>query len=60
MTIGGLAFMVSNFAVVLAPGYRSDWLLVLMFPGLLFMTVWLLVKGVDLPKWEEKAVSSSL
>jgi len=24
------------------------------------MTVWLLVKGVDLPKWEEKAAASSL
>jgi hypothetical protein len=46
--------------VVLAPGYRSDWLLVLMFPGLLLMTVRLLVKGVDLPKWEEKAAASSL
>ena len=60
VTIGGLAFIVINFAVVLAPGYRSDWLLVLMFPGLLLMTVWLLVKGVDLPKWEEKAAASSL
>ena len=26
----------------------------LMFPGGLAMTVWLLVKGVDLPKWNAK------
>lgn len=58
MTMAGLAFIVSNFALVLAPRYRSDWLLVLMLPGLLLMTVWLLVKGVDLPKWEEKAAGS--
>ena len=59
-TIGGLAFIVSNFAVVLAPGYRSDWLLMLMFPGMLVMAVWLIVKGVDLPKWEEKTAGRSL
>jgi hypothetical protein len=60
MTTAGLAFIVSNFAQVLAPGYRSDWLLVLMLPGSLLMTVWLLVKGVDLPKWEEKTAGTSL
>ena len=60
MTMAGLAFIVSNFALVLAPGYRSDRLLVLMFPCLFLMAVWLLVKGVDLPKWEEKRARSSL
>ena len=60
MTIAGLAFIVSNFAQVLAPRYRSDWLLVLMFPGLLLMTVWLFVKGVNLPKWEERTTGNSL
>ena len=60
MTLAGSTFIVSNFAVVLAPGYRSDWLLVLMFPGLLLMTMWLLVRGVDLPKWQEKTAASSL
>lgn len=54
MTMAGLAFIVSNFALVLAPQYRSRWLLLASLPGLLFMIVWLLVKGVDLPKWEEK------
>ena len=60
MTMAGLTFIVSNFAVVLAPGYRTDWLLVLMFPGLLLMTIWLLVRGVDLPKWQEKTAASGL
>ena len=55
----GLAFIASNFAVVLAPGIRSGWLLFLMMPGLLAMTVWLLVKGVDLDRWEEKTASAS-
>jgi len=60
MTMAGLAFIVSNFALVLTPGYRSGWLLVLILPGLLLMAVWLFVKGVDLPKWEEKTACSSL
>jgi uncharacterized protein DUF4386 len=60
MTVAGLAFVVSNFALVLAPGYRSGWLLVLMVPGFLVLTVWLLVKGVDLPKWEEKTAGGIL
>ena len=60
MTIAGLAFIVSNFMEVLAPGRRSDWLLVLMFIGLLSLTVWLLVKCVDLRKWEEKTAVRSL
>jgi hypothetical protein len=60
MTVAGLAFIVSNFTAVLAPQYQSGLLLALMLPGLLSMTVWLLVKGVDLPKWEEKAATAEI
>jgi Domain of unknown function (DUF4386) len=60
MTVAGLAFIVSNFMAVLAPKYQSGWLLALMMPGSLLLTAWLLVKGVDLPKWEEKMAGSSL
>jgi uncharacterized protein DUF4386 len=60
MTMSGLAFIVRNFAFVLAPQYRSGWLLLTILPGMLFLIVWLLVKGVDLPKWEEKTAGGSL
>jgi len=60
MTLAGFAFIGSNFAVVLAPGYRSGWFLVLMLPGLLLLIVWLLVKGVDLARWEEKRTGSGV
>lgn len=60
MTVAGLAFIVSNFTAVLAPKYQSGRFLALMMPGLLLLTVWLLVKGVDLPKWAEKMAGSSL
>lgn len=60
MTISGLAFIVSNFAFVLAPRYRSGWLLLTMLPGMSLLIVWLLVKGVDVPKWKEKTVGGNL
>jgi hypothetical protein len=54
MAIGGIGFVVRNFLLILAPAYASGLLLVLLFPGALLMTVWLLVKGVDVPKWIAK------
>ena len=60
MAVGGMAFIVSNFTAVLAPNYRSDWLLVLMMPGLLLLSVWLLFKGVDVPGWERKMAGDAL
>ena len=60
MTLGGLAFVVRNFALVLAPAYASGSLLLLMLPGGLALALWLLVKGVDVPKWEEEASAEGL
>lgn len=54
LTVGGFAFVTRNVALVLAPAYSSGRLLLLMLPGGLLLTVWLLVKGVDISKWEEK------
>src|SRR5258706_12285947 len=54
MGIGGIGFVVRNFLLILAPAYASDVLLMLMFPGGLIMTVWLLVKGVNVQKWNAK------
>lgn len=54
MAIGGIGFVVRNFLLILAPAYASDVLLMLMFPGGLILAVWLLVKGVDGPKWNAK------
>ena len=54
MAIGGIGFVVRNFLLILAPAFASDVLLMLMFPGGLIMTVWLLVKGVNVQKWNAK------
>ena len=50
--IGGAAFVVQNFLIVLAPTYASGLLLVLMAPAGLAMMAWLLVKGVNEENWQ--------
>lgn len=55
MAIGAAGFVFRNFVLILKPAYASDLFLMLMFPGGLILTIWLLVKGVDLGKWNEKA-----
>ena len=59
MAIGGIGFVVRNFLLILAPAYASDVLLILMFPGGLIMTVWLLVKGVNVQKWNARVDAAS-
>lgn len=53
--LGGAGFVVRNFALVLAPGYASGVLLLPMIAAALSLTFWLLVKGVDLSKWDPQA-----
>ena len=43
-----------NFLMILVPAYASDVLLMLIAPGGLIMTVWLLWKGVDVAKWNAR------
>jgi hypothetical protein len=40
--------------MILAPAYASEVLLLLMVPGGLLMTIWLLWKGVDVAKWNAR------
>jgi hypothetical protein len=58
MTIGGVAFVVRNVLLVVAPAYAPAALLALMFPGGLLLTGWLLIRGVDVPKWQAQAVAA--
>ena len=54
LMLAGVGFVVKNFALVLAPAYASDVLLLPMFLAVLSLAGWLLVKGVDVPKWEAR------
>ena len=53
--LAGLGFIAKNFLFVLAPPYASDFLLLPMFLAVLSMTVWFLVRGVDVSKWPDRA-----
>ena len=54
MAIGGVGFVARNFALILAPAYASNIFLLMMFPGGLILMAWLLIKGVNVPKWQAK------
>ena len=54
MATGGFGFVARNFLLVLAPAYASDVFLMLLFPGGLLLMIWLLVRGVDVAKWNER------
>ncbi len=55
LALGGLGFVTRSFALVLAPAYPSSFLLLPTILAAVSLTLWLLVRGVDVAKWEEKA-----
>ena len=52
MTLGGVGFIARNFLLVLAPAHAPGSLLLSMLPGGLALPVWLLVRGVDVGRWD--------
>jgi len=54
LMLAGLGFVAKNFALVLAPVYASDVFLLPMFLAVVLLAGWLLVKGVDVSKWEAR------
>ncbi|HYM78234.1 MAG TPA: DUF4386 domain-containing protein [Candidatus Dormibacteraeota bacterium] len=61
MAIAGLSYLVNSFTLIVAPAYAGKifLILVLALVGELSLCLWLMVKGVNLPKWNEKARLSS-
>ena len=57
LAIGGLGFIIRNFALVLTPAYASDAFVLPMFLAGVAMTVWFLVKGIDVSQWEARAAT---
>jgi Domain of unknown function (DUF4386) len=57
--LGGLGFVVRNFALVLAPKYAFDWLLMPMTLAMLAAALWLIIRGVNFDKWANSGASGN-
>ena len=59
MIIGGASFVASTLTQVLAPQLNTPYMLFLMAPGGILLGLWLLIRGINVAKWEERARASS-
>ncbi|HKY97569.1 MAG TPA: DUF4386 domain-containing protein [Gemmatimonadaceae bacterium] len=57
MMIAGSGFILKNFTLVLVPDYSSDFFLLPTFLTAVSMAFWLLIKGVDVAKWEAEGAN---
>ena len=57
LALGGAACVLRYFALVVVPAYAPAGLLLPMMIGGLLLTVWLLVKGVDMQAWQASAAA---
>lgn len=55
LALGGAGFVIRNFALVLAPAFASSALLLPAMISAPVLGLWLLVWGVDVRKWHERA-----
>ena len=57
MAIAGLSYLTNSFTLILAPAYAGKIFLILVLAliGELSLCLWLMVKGVNVAKWNEKA-----
>jgi hypothetical protein len=63
MQIAGLCYLTNSFALLLAPTFASIIFPAIMVPALIAETsfcLWLIVKGVNVPKWEKQASAGGL
>ena len=60
LVIGGIGFIARNLASVLAPPYAWSFLLLPMAAAGIALTAWLLVRGVDVERWQERSATAQL
>ena len=59
LQIAGVCYLINSFALILAPSFANTIFPAILIPsfiGELSLCLWLLVKGVNETKWEEKAI----
>jgi hypothetical protein len=61
LVIGGTGYVVFSLAQMLAPAFSArylfPWIMLPAFPAELGLALWLVVKGVDVSKWDERALA---
>ena len=57
MAIAGLSYLANSFTLILAPAYAGTMFLILVLAliGELSLCLWLIMEGVNVAKWNEKA-----
>ncbi len=58
MAVAGICYLVNSFSYFLAPHFAASLFPAILLPSFLAelsLTLWLIVKGVNRPKWEERA-----
>jgi hypothetical protein len=58
LVIGGVGYLINSFAQILASALAATlfpWILLPAFAAELGLSLWLIVKGVNVPKWEARA-----
>ena len=58
MQIAGLCYLANSFALIVSPSLAAQLFPAILLPALVgeaSLCLWLLAKGVNVPKWEEKA-----
>jgi len=58
--IAGVCYLINSFALILSPalaGTLFPYILIPCFVGESTLCLWLLIKGVDLPRWRERALA---
>ncbi|MEO6390991.1 MAG: DUF4386 domain-containing protein [Pyrinomonadaceae bacterium] len=56
MQLAGVCYLVNSFALILSPGLQSKLFPAILLPAFLAelsLCLWLLIRGVDVPKWRE-------
>jgi hypothetical protein len=59
MMLGGIGFATRTITQVLAPEFSSHFMLMLIAPGGILLGLWLLVRGVNVAKWETRRETMS-
>ena len=62
MEVAGLCYLINSFAMIIQPGFADllfPFILLPSFIGELSFCIWLIVKGVNMNKWNEKLQMSA-